>query len=127
MDALGTEYGGDARSNRAQLIEELRRRGFRVMATAGLHEGTVGVNLSVTEAEMFLRTVVPTKSRDDYIALRIIGRPQDLDVDHYEPWRFELVPSLESDRGLTLECVISIPVDVLPRVLARLGVEPPVR
>ena len=79
----------------------------------------VSLGTTVVDLERFLDIIVGHPfSPDDGLALRVIGRGQDLGPSD-EPWMFELVPT-PVDAGFEFRAIANIPHDDVAGVVARL-------
>ena len=102
------------------LVESARSLGLRSMPVASIESGWAALSFSPDDARMFLNIVTPLpQSEDDGLALRIMGRPQDLTQDD-EPWRFECLAGDAPDGGWGLRIIINVPPADVGEVAARL-------
>jgi hypothetical protein len=79
------------------------------------------VSIPIGEAERVARLLTgsPITDREDGVTRRLIGRPQDLQVDD-APWQWEVDPSVSSADELVMHVYVSIPRDELDDVRTRL-------
>lgn len=101
------------------VIAALRMRQIRARQATPLPGFAVALSMSVVDLERFLDIIVKRPmSGDDALAMRIIGRSQDLTPTD-EPWKFELVPGI-SDAGFEFRVIANVPDDDVIDVLYRL-------
>jgi len=101
------------------IVTALRDRGIRASRGASLPGFAAALSMSLVDLERFLDIIVQRPlSRDDGLAMRIIGRGQDLTPTD-QPWKFELVPGI-SDAGFEFHVIANIPDDDVVEVLHRL-------